>query len=109
MLSTTKKGRIGELAVAMYLLNQGLEVFENVAADGPADLVAWNINTGKMALVDSKTQRGYIKKNGDLSFSWKAANKNDQVFVLFINEQTGELYPQEGLFEQLGLDIPEDD
>jgi Holliday junction resolvase len=52
LLSTSKKGAIGELTATVWLLAQGYEVFRNVAADGPVDLIA--TKGGELIKIDVK-------------------------------------------------------
>lgn len=51
----TKVGDITELEVCAYFLKKGYEVFRNVSACGPADLVVWNPKDGSVHLIDTKT------------------------------------------------------
>lgn len=54
----TKVGDITELEVSAYFLKKGYEVFRNVTACGPADLVIWNPKDGSVYLIDTKTYHG---------------------------------------------------
>jgi hypothetical protein len=46
-------------------LEQGFEVFRNVASSGPVDFVTLDINTGEITLYDSKTVNPYFNKDGE--------------------------------------------
>lgn len=54
------KGATAELKAQAWLLEQGYEVFRNVAQWGPADLVAFK--EGKFSRIDVKC----LQRNGDL-------------------------------------------
>ena len=53
-LPTGHKGATGELVAAAWLLNRGVEVFRNVSACGPADLMAWRVCDGASFPIDVK-------------------------------------------------------
>ena len=52
-----KRGDISELEVSAYYLREGWEVFRNVSANGPADIVIWNPDTNEVKFIDVKTCR----------------------------------------------------
>lgn len=52
---SNRKGAVNELLAGAHLLSQGYDVFRNVSADGPADLVAINWNTGDRIAIDVKS------------------------------------------------------
>lgn len=53
--SKSHLGAQSELIAAVWLMQQGFEVFQNMAATGPADLVAWKPGSSKTYLIDVKT------------------------------------------------------
>lgn len=55
MLRSKHRGAYSEFAATNWLLAQGYEVFRNVSAHGPADLIAWNPITDERIFVDVKT------------------------------------------------------
>jgi Holliday junction resolvase-like predicted endonuclease len=63
-LSKGTKGGIAELKAAAWLSERGYEVFRNVTQDGPADLVAWNTDTGEALFVDVKSASVQVMKAG---------------------------------------------
>lgn len=56
MESLNKKhyGAVGELLACQWLLNNGYEVFRNVSACGLVDIVALNVETKEILLIDVK-------------------------------------------------------
>jgi Holliday junction resolvase-like predicted endonuclease len=62
-------GAASELEAASWLLGQGYQVFRNVSAHGPADLVAWNPQTKETLFVDVTTGRPYVRADGSLHYT----------------------------------------
>jgi hypothetical protein len=58
------RGAHSELSAVLYFLERGYEVFRNVSAHGPADLIIWNPETGEMRKLDIKTASMYTKLDG---------------------------------------------
>ena len=54
-MSATRKGSRNELAATVWLLDQGYEVFRNVCASGPIDIIARR--GSEMRLIDVHTNR----------------------------------------------------
>lgn len=52
-MDSVTKGAVSELIAATWLLNQGYQVFRNVSAAGPFDLVA--LRPGETIYIDVKT------------------------------------------------------
>jgi Holliday junction resolvase-like predicted endonuclease len=73
-------GAVSELAAASWLLGQGYEVFRNVSAHGPADLIAWNPETGEKIVLDVTTARPYVRQDGTVNYQWASTKlkKMDQ-------------------------------
>ena len=65
ILNPSKMGALGELVAAAWLMKQGYEVFQNVAASGPADLVAWKPDTGEIHFVDAKMSKRTVLPSGE--------------------------------------------
>jgi len=49
------RGALAEIKAVAFLLERGYEVFRNVSAHGPADLVAYDPVDGRILLIDVKT------------------------------------------------------
>lgn len=56
---TTTKGAQGELIACAWLLGLGFEVFRNVSASGPADIIAWHRDSDKAHFIDVKCTTDY--------------------------------------------------
>lgn len=81
--SPNTTGTSSELRATVWLFEQGFEVFKNVAATGPADLVIRNKETGELRAVDVKTVTIYIKKDGSKSYNWSVSgSKKENVSYL---------------------------
>ena len=65
MANTNRIGDITELDICHHFLEQGFEVFRNVASSGPVDFVTLDTNTGEIPLYDSKTVNPYFNKDGE--------------------------------------------
>ena len=65
MANTNRIGDITELDICHHFLEQGFEVFRNVASSGPVDFVTLDTNTGEITLYDSKTVNPYFNKDGE--------------------------------------------
>ena len=67
MISPAKRGRVVELLAEAMFLAAGFEVFTNVSADGPADLVIWDgENT---YLIDTKKCQKRIQADGTIAWT----------------------------------------
>lgn len=64
------QGAASELAACQFLLDKGYEVFRNVSAHGPADLVAWNPTTHHILLIDVKTSRPKELEDGHHTYNY---------------------------------------
>lgn len=71
-LATGRIGAISELKAQTWLMEQGYEVFKNIKASGPADMIAWDIKTDTLLKIDVKTVRVYIKKNGVKNYNFSS-------------------------------------
>lgn len=69
-MNSKHKGANSELIASVYLLNEGYEVFRNVSAHGPADLVAWNPETNETLYIDVKTATRYIRQDGSSNLAY---------------------------------------
>jgi len=81
MLSTSRKGIIAELRAAGWLMEQGFEVFLNIAPDGPADLACLHRETGDMFVVDVKS------RNGPQGKGRTEEQKDLRVRILYVGEE----------------------
>jgi hypothetical protein len=64
---SAKRGGISELFACAHLIRLGYEVFRNVIANGPIDLIA--VKENKIIYIDVKTFTPYIKTDGSLGFA----------------------------------------
>jgi len=62
----SRMGDITEIEICHQFLKEGYEVFKNIACSGPIDLIAINVDTGQMILMDCKTPSIYTKADGDM-------------------------------------------
>lgn len=87
-LPTSKIGGISELEVCAYYLREGYEVFRNVSASGPADIIVWNPESGEVHIIDVKT---YVSCLDPKNFITNLENKSDnKVKILPYNYNTRE-------------------
>lgn len=96
---TKHKCAVGELAAACWLLEQGYEVFRNVSQHGPADLVAWNVATGRTFLIDVKLRDSLHElRGGGFSLGTRHGDRPAEVHLLFVvgTEVVGFLREREG-------------
>jgi glucose dehydrogenase len=106
MKTCSHKGALGEMFVAQWLLSHNLEVFLNIPAVGPADLVAWNTETGHMLAIDVKTtdKPAYVTKAGEVRHTFKIPHFREDG-VAQIGYVIGEAAPivPAGFWEALGM------
>ena len=103
MNSTSHTGAAGELLVCAFFLSHGLEVFRNVAASGPADVVLQNGD--KFLAVDVKSVRSpYTRKDGSYSLP-KIPQFTDSGIAVVVYVH-GEAVPRlpAGFWEALGME-----
>jgi hypothetical protein len=101
MNSRNHLGAYGELYVTNYLLENGMEVFRNVAPSGPADLIAWNKETGKTVLIDVKCVRDpYIRKDGSYSLPKNPQWSDGIAVVVYVHGEVAVRLP-DGFWEAL--------
>ena len=106
MNSTAHTGAAGEMIVSAYFLQQGLEVFRNVAASGPADLFVWNKTNGKSAAVDVKTISDvYVRKDGTINYEMVKYRDDNVWQVGYVRSEASVRLP-EGFWAALGMDMP---
>ena len=66
-------GEAAELLVAADLMRRGIQVFQNIARTGPADLVAWVPGRHGVAFIDVKgITTAYRKADGTLSIPYES-------------------------------------
>ena len=66
-------GEAAELLVAADLMRRGVQVFQNIARTGPADLVAWVPGRHGVAFIDVKgITTAYRKADGTLSIPYES-------------------------------------
>ena len=105
MISPTRQGVLGEYTVAEHFIRLGMEVFTNHVPDGPADLIVWNQETNTHVNVDVKTHKLHVRKDGTCMFP-KSSNTHPYVFVVHCDPGSGSVWPQEGLYDALGINTP---
>ena len=105
MNSTAHTGAAGELFACQYFLSHGLEVFRNVAASGPVDLMVYNKNNNKSVAVDIKSLRSpYTRIDGSYSFGKTVLLRDDGVFqCLYVHGEDSVRLP-DGFWEALGME-----
>jgi len=100
MNSKAHTGACGELFVTQYFLEQGYEVFRNVAAAGPIDLVI--SKNDKLIPIDVKsTTTAYTRVDGSTMLNIKVCRREDGVWQIGYNHQTKEIHFPEGFWEQI--------
>ncbi len=105
MNSTSHTGAAGELLVCAFFLSHGLEVFRNVAASGPADLILQNGDN--FLAVDVKSIRSpYVRKDGEYCLPKQPMLNGHTALVVYVH---GEAVPRlpEGFWEALGMETAE--
>ena len=104
MKSTSHTGAAGELFVSQFFLSQGLEVFRNLAASGPADLFVWNTENGKSIPVDVKSFRSpYVKADGSYSLGIQPKILDTGVVIVTYVHGEPTVRLPEGFWELLGM------
>lgn len=107
MNSTSHIGAAGEMSVCTYFLSQGLEVFRNVAASGPVDLIVYNKETDKTVLVDVKSHQFITYRvDGTLTPTYCPKWINDVAIVKYIHGE-GSVSVPEGFWGALGMETAE--
>ena len=103
MNSKNHMGAAAETFCASWFLMQGLEVFLNIPSCGPADLVLWDTETGRLLPVDIKSYSNpYTRVDGGFSFGKKCQIREDGVAqILFVHGEASPRLP-EGFWEALG-------
>lgn len=83
-----RTGDIAEYKAFIWLFEQGFEVFQNVAGDGPADCVIWDKKTNTFTPIDVKTATKYVRKDGSVTYSCpKSENiRNGVKYLLYVKE-----------------------
>jgi hypothetical protein len=109
MNSTQHTGAAGELLVSTFFLQNGLEVFRNVASSGPVDLVLYNKHTKKTILVDVKSMRNpYVRADGQITFTSKCLLRDDGVWqIVYVHGEASPRLP-EGFWEALGMETSDE-
>ena len=101
MNSKNHLGAYGEMFVCNYFLENGLEVFRNVASSGPADIVVWNKETDKMLKVDVKCVRDpYLRKDGTYCLPKQPQWEETTAIVVYVHGEASVRLP-EAFWERL--------
>ena len=105
MNSTAHTGAAGELFACQYFLSHGLEVFRNVSASGPVDLMLYNKENGKSVAVDIKSIRSpYVRADGSYSLGQKIILRDDGVWqLLYVHGEVFVRLP-DGFWKALGME-----
>lgn len=82
-LSRSQIGAISELDVCSHYLRKGYQVFRNVCASGPADIIIWNPETNEIHMIDVKT---HVSTNDPQKVT--ECNSNKSVKVIPYNYTT---------------------
>ena len=98
MNSKNHTGAYSELSAASYFLARGYEVFRNVAASGPVDIVI--MRDGKYTPIDIKsTNSAYVRADGTKCYNIKMELRLDGVWQIGFDVSTGEFLFPEGFWE----------
>ena len=101
MIKKYKTGQIGEMRIHQEMLKLGYDVFDNVCAQGPIDLVIVNLDNMKSAYVDVKSITApYYRDDGSkaLKFGNKLGLKDGIWNIGYVHSDDEIVYP-EGFFE----------
>lgn len=96
-MSRYKSGQIGELSVQSHFLRLGYEVFNNVCAHGPIDLVVVDLEDGSATYIDVKSVATLTyNKDGSISpaFGNKLGLKDGVWNIGYIQETNEVIYPE---------------
>ena len=85
-------GAISEMKAIIYLIGLGYDVFTNTSPAGPADLMAWNRNTGETIAIDVKTIRRKIYADGTCGYVPFPKVRNEFVRYLGYCPETDEFF-----------------
>ncbi len=89
MNSKSHTGAAGELFASAKFLEMGFEVFRNIAASGPIDLMLWNETTGAVRVDVKSVRNPYVKTDGSLSFGQKCQLREDGVWqVIYVHGES---------------------
>jgi len=105
-ISDNRRGDITELELCHHFLNQGFEVFKNVACTGPIDFIVLNNDTNEFTLYDSKTPTIHTREDGSRrvgTTSTTARQKELNVHVVAL--YNGKVYTDT---DRIGVVIDED-
>jgi hypothetical protein len=81
-------GAAAELLASAWLIGFGYQVFRNLSAAGPADLVAWCPETSETLFVDVKSANSILTRaDGQHIFPLRSAGKyrNDVHYLFVVN------------------------
>lgn len=87
-LSKGHLGAIGEQAVSNYYLRLGYEVFRNVSAHGPGDLIIWKPGETPLVIDVKSFGNPYQRADGEYVYSRKAELRDDGVYQVLYNHLT---------------------
>jgi hypothetical protein len=89
MNSTSHTGAAGELFASAKFLEMGFEVFRNIAASGPADLMLWHPETGSLRVDVKSVRNPYVKVDGTFSFGVKCQQREDGVWqIIYVHGES---------------------
>jgi len=92
---THNKGQISETILAEYFLKHRFYVFRPISAFGPVDLVVVSSETGKIYILDAKTEsfRKLKGRNGKYRISRVLSEKQQKmgVRIAYVNMDTREV------------------
>jgi hypothetical protein len=98
-LSCSKRGCVVEYKAANVFLEAGLEVFMNMAPDGPADFIVWDGITAYP--IDTKKITRRIKADGTVGYSSGMGPRNYKPGVYYLG------WCQQDGFVWLSQEVPE--
>ncbi len=85
-MSTRRKGDYCELLASAWLLDQGYEVFKNVSAVGPIDMVAVDLKNGDYTQIDVTQMTKNTTKSGKVSVSYDYSKDKQGIRVLCVDK-----------------------
>lgn len=88
---SARKGAMNESLACAHLLSLGYDVFRNVSADGPADIIAVNWNNGERTAIDVKSD-GFSIGNYEGQETLERAKELDIAVMIVRNNGLVEWY-----------------
>ena len=81
-------GAIGELSVSNYYIKLGYEVFRNISAHGPGDLIIWRQGETPLVIDVKSFSAPYQRADGEYVYARRAILREDGVYQVIYNHLT---------------------